>query len=201
MEKKGSPQTAVPHRLEILPVTPKRWHDLETLFGPRGACGGCWCMFWRLNRSDFEKQKGLKNKEALRKIVVSGRTPGLLAYACGKPIGWCALGPRESFPVLERSRILAPIDQQSVWAVVCFYVAKPFRRKGVTRELLRAAAEYAARRGAKVLEGYPVAPKKSTMPDVFAWTGFASAFEKTGFHEVARRSPTRPIMRCWIPGS
>jgi len=33
------------------------------------------------------------------------------------------------------------------------------------------------------------------MPDVFAWTGFASAFKKAGFKEVIRRSETRPIMR------
>lgn len=196
---KPSLQTALPFRLRILPVTPRRWRDLETLFGPRGACAGCWCMWWRLARADFEKQKGLKTKKALKKIVESGKKPGLLAYADGRPVGWCALGPRETFPVIERSRTLGPVDRHPVWAVVCFYVAKPFRRKGVTRDLLRAAVEFAKKRGAKIVEGYPVAPDNPAIPDAFAWTGFASAFRKAGFSEVARRSPTRPIMRCWIP--
>ena len=28
--------------LEFYPLTPDRWPDLEALFGPRGAVGGCW---------------------------------------------------------------------------------------------------------------------------------------------------------------
>ena len=43
--------------LEFHPVTPERWSDFETLFGEKGACGGCWCMLWRLTRKEFERQK------------------------------------------------------------------------------------------------------------------------------------------------
>ncbi|MFH0931574.1 MAG: GNAT family N-acetyltransferase, partial [Candidatus Zixiibacteriota bacterium] len=114
--------------LKFNTVTPKRWKDLENLFGERGACGGCWCMWWRLSRSQFNKQKGEGNRKALKKIVDSGEIPGILAYADGKPIGWCSVAPREGFPVLERSRILKRIDEKPVWSVVCFFVAKPFRR-------------------------------------------------------------------------
>jgi GNAT superfamily N-acetyltransferase len=183
--------------LEFHPVTAGRWHDLETLFGERGASGGCWCMWWRVKRSEFEQQKGQGNKDALKKIVDSGEIPGILAYADGKPIGWCAVAPREAFPVLERSRNLKRVDDQPVWSVVCFFVARPFRRRGVTVGLLQAAVEYAARSGAKIIEGYPVEPKKDT-PDVFVYTGLASAFRKAGFVEVLRRSETRPIMRYFI---
>ncbi|MEW6456253.1 MAG: GNAT family N-acetyltransferase [Acidobacteriota bacterium] len=179
-------------------LTTERWRDLEMLFGERGACGGCWCMWWRLKRSQFEKQKGQGNKKALKKIVDSGEIPGLLAYARGQPIAWCSVAPRETYPVLERSRTLKRIDDEPVWSVVCFFVAKPFRRKGVTVELLRAAVKYAKEHGAKIVEGYPVEPKKSIMPDVFVWTGVASAFRRVGFVEVARRSETRPIMRYFV---
>jgi GNAT superfamily N-acetyltransferase len=192
--------------LEFHPVTAERWQDLEKLFGERGACGGCWCMLWRLPRSQFEKQKGPENKKALKKIVDSGEVPGLLAYTEGEPIGWCSVAPRESFSALERSRILKRVvenpaeggDEEPVWSVVCFFVAKPFRSKGVTVALLKAAAEYAKKNGAKIVEGYPVEPKKTKMPDVFAYTGLASAFRKAGFVEVIRRSETRPIMRYFI---
>lgn len=181
--------------LEIHPLTPERWSDVEKLFGERGACGGCWCMWWRLTRSQFTKQKGAGNKKALRKIVAAGRVPGLLAYAGSQPIAWCSMAPREDFPVLERSRILKRVDNAPVWSVVCFFVARPFRRKGVTVKLLRAAVEYARARGARIVEGYPVEPRKGAMPDVFAYTGTASAFRKAGFTEVLRRSQSRPIMR------
>ena len=184
--------------IEIRPVTPDRWTDLEELFGERGACGGCWCMWWRLKRSDFEKQKGLGNKQSLKDIVASGEIPGLLAYAEGKPVAWCSVGPRETYPALERSRILKRVDAKPVWSVVCFFVARTHRRKGLTVKLLRAAIEYAAGRGATIVEGYPVEPKKAKSPDVFVYTGLASAFRKAGFAEVIRRSETRPFMRYFI---
>jgi GNAT superfamily N-acetyltransferase len=181
--------------LEFHPLVVERWADLESLFGERGACGGCWCMWWRLTRSVFEKQKGEKNKRAMKKIVDSGQAPGIIAYANGQPVAWCAVAPREQYPVLERSRTLKRVDEVPVWSVVCLFVARPFRRQGVTVKLLKAAVKYAQNHGAKIVEGYPVEPKKDRMPDVFAWTGFVSAFRKAGFVEVLRRSETRPIMR------
>ena len=185
---------------EVHPLTPARWQDLEELFGKRGACGGCWCMWWRLKRSEFVKQKGAGNKRALKKIVDSGEVPGLLAYQKGKPIAWCAISPRERLSALERSRVLKRVDERPVWSVPCFFVAKPCRRQGVTAKLLLAAKQYARRQGAAIVEGYPVEPGK-TMPDVFAWTGFASAFRRAGFAEALRRSKKRPIMRCYLEGT
>jgi len=152
-------------------------------------------MWWRLKRSVFEKQKGAANKRALRKIVDSGAPPGILAYANGEPVGWCAVGPRETYPVLENSRILKRVDGEPVWSVVCLFVRKDWRRKGVTVQLLEAAAEFARKNGATLIEGYPVEPNKPDIPGAFAWTGLASGFRKAGFTEVARRSPTRPVMR------
>jgi len=181
--------------LEFHSLTPERWKDLETLFGARGACGGCWCMWWRLKRSQFEKQKGLENKRTLKKIVDSGEIPGILAYTNGQPIAWCSVAQRSTYPVLERSRILKRIDDEPVWSVVCFFVARSFRHRRVTVKLLRAAIKYVSEQGGKIVEGYPVEPKKGQMPDAFAWTGLVSAFRKAGFVEVLRRSPTRPIMR------
>jgi GNAT superfamily N-acetyltransferase len=177
------------------PLSADRWQDLETLFGPRGATGGCWCMYWRLPRAQFTAQKGEGTKKAFQHLVESGEIVGMLAYAEGRPAGWCAVAPREHYPVLERSRILKRVDEAPVWSVVCFFVSKAFRGKGITTALLRAAVDYAGKRGARVIEGYPVEPKNPRMPAVFAWTGLASAFRQAGFVEVLRRSETRPIMR------
>jgi GNAT superfamily N-acetyltransferase len=187
-----------PLELECHALSPDRWRDLLTLFGPRGATGGCWCMYWRLPRAQFTAQKGEGTKNALQHLVESGAIVGLLAYAQGQPVGWCAIAPRVSYPVLERSRILKRVDEAPVWSVVCFFVSQAFRGKGATTSLLRAAVDYARQQGARIIEGYPVEPKNARMPAVFAWTGLASAFRQAGFVEVQRRSETRPIMRYMV---
>ena len=181
--------------MRVQPLTLDRWADFEGLFGKRGACGGCWCMWWRIARSDFEKNKGAGNKRAMRRIVQSGKVPGLIGYINGEPVGWCSIAPREEYPVLARSRVLKPVDDKRVWSVVCFFIAKPYRRCGLGVAMLNAAVEYAATQGARLVEGYPVEPRKDPMPDAFAWVGLASLFRRAGFTEAARRSPTRPIMR------
>jgi len=181
--------------LTICPLTPDRWTDLETLFGARGAYGGCWCMWWRLKRSEFDQQRGEGNRLALKSIVESGEVPGLLAFIEHQPVGWCSVAPREAFSALDRSRVLARVDEQPVWSIVCFYISKPYRRQGMTVKLLQAAIEYARQQGAHILEGYPNEPKKGSQPDPFVYTGLVSAFRKAGFTEVLRRSETRPIMR------
>ena len=186
--------------LQVRPLTPERWPDLVRLFGERGACGGCWCMWWRLPRSRFVQQKGPGNKRGFQRIVAAGDAPGLLAYHEGEPVGWCAVAPREIYPRLERSRVLKRVDAEPVWSVTCFFVARPMRRRGVTVALLEAAVWYAQARGARIVEGYPVEPRRGGIPDTFAWTGTASAFRRAGFVEVLRRSATRPIMRFVVEG-
>ncbi len=182
-------------KLIFRPATPARWPDLERLFGERGACGGCWCMAWRLRNKDWVAGKGARNKRAFRKIVKSGGRPGLLAYQGREPIAWCSLAPREQYLSLANSRVLKPVDDQPVWSVSCLFVLKRFRRAGVSSRLLRAAVEFAGKLGARIVEGYPVIPTMEKTPDPFIWTGVPSAFLKAGFREVARRSRTRPIMR------
>jgi hypothetical protein len=45
------------------------------------------------------------------------------------------------------------------------------------------------------VEGYPVDAAKKDAPDPFMHHGTGSAFRGAGFKEVARRSPSRPVMR------
>jgi GNAT superfamily N-acetyltransferase len=184
--------------LKFYPATAARWSDIEQLFGERGACGGCWCMFWRVPRKLYEAQKGAGNKRSFRKIVTSGRKPGIVAYAGKEPVAWCAVAPRDEYIGLANSRLLKPIDEKPVWSVSCLFVKKDYRRKGVSAQILKAAVDFAARQGAKLVEGYPAEPATEKMPDPFLWHGITSAFRAAGFKEVARRSPIRPIMRFHI---
>jgi hypothetical protein len=187
-----------PFTLEYAPLTVDRWPDVERLFGPRGACAGCWCMAWRLRQAEWERGKGDSNRAAFRQIVEKGPPPGILAYSSGEPIGWCAVAPRSEYVQLERSRVLQPIDGEPVWSVSCLFIGRPYRRRGVSVALLRAVGEFAARQGARIVEGYPIEPSSGKLPDVFAWTGTVAAFRAAGYAEVARRSPKRPIMRLTV---
>lgn len=192
-----SPDISPP--VQVHPLTAERWDDFESLFGTRGACGGCWCMWWRLSQTTFNSQRGEGNRLMMHAMVDSGIVPGLLAYVAGKPAGWISLGPRLEFPRLARSRILQPVDEQPVWSIVCFFVGKSYRRQGLGVELLKASQVYAADLGARILEGYPKDSEPGQLPDPFVFTGRTTTFSKAGFVEVARRSPTRPIMRRALP--
>ena len=181
-------------KFEFFPATADRWADLEALFGARGACGGCWCMTWRLPRAEFNRNKGEANRNALRNLVRKGPAPGVLAYVDGKPVGWCAVAPREAYPALERSRILQPVDAQPVWSISCLFVEKNYRRQGLSSKLIQAATKFAISQGANIVEGYPQVVEGS-LPAAFVWTGLEQSFQRAGFVEVARRSPKRPIFR------
>lgn len=176
-------------------LSPDNWDDFTALFGAKGACGGCWCMLWRLPHKTYESGKGDGNREAMHDLVKAGIQPGLLGYVNGRAVAWCSVGPRPDFPGLERSRILKLVDEQPVWSFTCLFIDRAFRRQGLSRRMIAAAADFARSRGAAILEAYPVEPKQGDMPAVFAWTGLAAPFLAAGFQEVARRSESRPILR------
>ena len=182
-------------RLDFVPLTIDRWGDFEKLFGENGACGGCWCMWWRLTAKEFQARKGSGNRRAMKRIVRSGRVPGILACVGGEAVGWCSVAPREEFPRLARSRTLRPVDDKKVWSIVCLFIDRQYRNAGLSAELLKGAAEFARRSGAEIVEGYGVEPRKGRTADVFMYHGPASSYRRAGFVEIARRSETRPIMR------
>ncbi len=183
--------------LSFHPLTQKLWRDFEMLFGKRGACGGCWCMHWKLRGREFSESVGDTARQMQKSIVDAKVIPGLLAYSEGYPVGWIAVEPRSAYPKLAHSRVLKPVDDQEVWSITCFFVEKNHRHKGITVELLKAAVEYVQSRGGTIVEGYPVDAKQNT-PEPFIYTGTASAFKHAGFEEAARNSPARPIFRYVI---
>ena len=187
-------------------LTPDRWGDLESLFGEPGACGGCWCMWWRLKRSEFEKQKGDENKAAFKAVVNSGDAPGVLAYAGGRPIGWCAVAPRETYSALERSRVLKRLDDKPVWSILCFNIRVGYRRRGVAAALLDGVVDFARRSGAPGVEAYPIDPEGGRVDVSFGYVGLTPMFEKVGFRrvlETAAHSDRRPrwLMRLDFDGT
>ncbi|MFB4279440.1 MULTISPECIES: GNAT family N-acetyltransferase [unclassified Nonomuraea] len=185
--------------LEIRPAT--SWDDVRTVFGPNGAYSGCWCMWFRVAGAEFGAMPAGARRDRLQDLVEgSERAPGVLAYLEGTPVGWCAVAPREEHVRLLRSSVTRPADpgEGGVWSVTCFYVARGGRGRGVAEALLEGAVSYAAEQGARVVEGYPKDTEKR-LPAGELYHGWRSLFEEAGFEEVARRSPTRPIMRRALP--
>jgi GNAT superfamily N-acetyltransferase len=180
--------------IAIHPVTPERWDDLERLFGPGGASGGCWCMWFRRRASEFAKAKARENKADMRAMVEAGEEPGLIAYVDGEPAGWISLDRRERYARIENSRLFKRLDDKPVWSVVCFVIGKAYRRSGLSQRLLEGAIEYARGRGATTLEAYPVEPDGALTGDR-GYQGIRSVFDRAGFREVARAANGRPVMR------
>jgi GNAT superfamily N-acetyltransferase len=181
--------------VKVTPVTPSRWDDLVSLFGPSGAYSGCWCMWFRETSAEFDRNGNGGNRKALAALVRRNRRPGLLAYVDGRPAGWVSVAPREEFGRIGRSPVLKPVDDRPVWSVVCFFIDKRFRGRGLDKRLLDAAVDHAARKGARVIEAYPKDPGQRTITNAEAFVGLLPMFEASGFREVARRSGDRPIVR------
>lgn len=181
--------------MEFQPLAQDNRDDFEDLMGPHGAYGGCWCMWWRLTRKVFEQQQGEGNRRAMQAIVASGRVPGILGYRKGRPVAWCSVARRDEFPSLNRSPVLKRIDDQPVWSLVCFYIARDCRRSGLLQALIRAAADHVRRQGGKIVEAYPSVVKSNNAPPTTSFMGTPEAFRKAGFVECAAPSPVKRIMR------
>jgi GNAT superfamily N-acetyltransferase len=182
--------------VEIRPLEPDRSGDAADLFESNATTAGCWCMWFLLPRKEVQEGWGAANRGRFEVLVKQEPPGGLLAYLDGKPVGWCAMGPRSRYPAAARSRLLGHRDEaedDSVWFVPCFFVRTGFRRRGITEKLLLEAVEYASANGATAIEGFPLShdgPHKSDR-----YLGTEPLFAVCGFSPVARPSPRRVVMR------
>ena len=180
-------------------LTRKNWGQFVQLFGDKGACGNCWCMYYRLNKSEFREGKVEDgNKNAMKELVWENKPVGILGFYDGQAIAWCAFAPREDFMKLEKSRVHKRIDDRMVWSIPCFFIDKKFRKQGVSVALLEGVIKYARENGIKIIEAYPTIPTQEKLPDSFAWIGLYTSFERAGFEIADRTSKNRPMVRYYI---
>jgi GNAT superfamily N-acetyltransferase len=178
-------------KIKIKSITNQDFPLIEELFGPNGACEGCWCMYWRVNTNkEYKEGRGAKNKNWLEKLVKNGKIHALVALYNGKPAGWCTFGPRESFKRLRTYRTLQREVHPGLWSIVCFFTDLKFRKKGISNILLEKAVDECFKNGASEIEGFPV---KATRENIYTYTGIIRQFERLGFQHMKREGEKRPI--------
>jgi len=185
-------------KIETKELEPSLWKDLEKLFGDNGACGGCWCMSWRVQKGeDWNAMKGAGAKARMRHLVLSRSAHGIIAYHDGTPVGWCSFGKRQDYFKLDRAPSLKCSDGAKVWSIPCFFVKKEFRRMGVGTQLLEHALKALKKKGALIAEAYPSKPYNygKNMPAAFAWTGTQPMFKKAGFKIAGNRDGGKQRVR------
>jgi GNAT superfamily N-acetyltransferase len=176
---------------EAHPVTKVRWPDLVELFD-RPAVRTCFCMFYR--KTGTGTGVGRRNRQAMKALVDRGTVPGLIGYVNGVPVAWVSLGSREDYAKLRRSPVMKPMDDRQVWSIVCFFVDRASRTRGLSERMLRAAVDYARSRGTRLVEAYPVDKDAPSHPDsMFFGRSPCSTASVSG--KWPGGGPPRPVVR------
>ena len=186
-------------KIRYVELTPSHWTAIESLFGAKGACGGCWCMHWRVTAGEeaWKSFQGDQAREGFHERVTTGQVHGILAFDGDEPVGWCTFGPRSDFPRIDRTRAYRQHEEREVWSLPCFFVKRTHRGKGIGRGLLKTAIAAMRRRRVRIIEAYPAPLTKSgdRLPAAFAFTGPLQLFEEAGFQVVQRESYSRPMVQ------
>jgi GNAT superfamily N-acetyltransferase len=145
------------------------------LFATSSGVRECWCMWPRRPRGMHSADR-IANAAAMKELLDSGQSPGLIAVAEGRALGWCAAGPRATYPQYT------PTTDPSVrWAVPCLYVRQTADNRSVARALIAAAVALACENGAVTVDG----PPPYWLPgDTDAVAAATRAFLENGFENV-----------------
>jgi len=194
--------------ITIVPANEASWEDLQAVLGARGDPHRCQCQRYKMQPRESWASVGVEELAVRFRTQTecghpeSGTTSGLVAYIDGEPVGWCAVGPRTTYPrLLLKTRVpwegrTEDKTDDGVWAVTCFVTRAGFRRRGISRALARATLDFARQRGARALEGYPMITQPG---QEITWgelhVGSRSIFAAAGFAEVSRPTLRRVVMR------
>jgi GNAT superfamily N-acetyltransferase len=192
MPAKAKDEDNEPVKLTFKPVTGSTRDDFIEVFGGRGGPKYCWCMLWRSTTDELkDNTKASRRQQILGRI--DRRVPiGLVGYADGEPVAWVSVAPKPTFAGNLGGPKSEPADK--VWSLTCMYMRRAIRGQGLGHQLIEAAIRHASKRGAKVLEAYPVAPDSPS----YRHMGFIPAFRTAGFTQVATAGTRRHVLQLTL---
>jgi GNAT superfamily N-acetyltransferase len=199
-----SPRRAA-RRVEVHPATESRFDDVAAILAPKKQDAPvCWCLNYRVPNAEYNRLRGASRPERLRRFLHDEPAPGVIAYVDGTAAGWCGFGARATLPRLVNSRTIPKIDEEAVWSIICFVIRPPYRREGLSRQLLDGAIGYARACEVPILEAYPVDTAGTHISPTLIYMGTTSLFEAAGFERVQPTSSTaggspRWLMRLDVP--
>lgn len=160
------------------------FNDVATMVGPkRPDANVCWCLSYRIPSNENRELAGTARGDRVQQLLADGPL-GVLAYEGDVVVGWAAVAPR-STTTFASNRKIPHVDDVDVWSVWCIRVRPGHRKSGISHDLLRGAVDFARKRGAPAIEGYPVDNGGEKVDLTMAYVGTRKLFEDEGFTKAA----------------
>lgn len=183
-------------------VGPGDWPTVDQFFGPKGLVEHCWCTYFRMTSKDYSGCRSAARRTMLADLIETGERVGVLGSVDDVPVGWIGVGPRLGFPRLGTSRaakLLKGDDPARIWSIVCVYLAREQRHRGLLRMLINKAVEWARDERADLIEAYPEDDRDPESGfDPASFHGRVSTFEACGFTVVEPRLQRRALVRKYL---
>jgi GNAT superfamily N-acetyltransferase len=174
--------------LTFRPVTQATRAEFEAFFSSPGAPKWCWCMVWRRSSAEAKHNDPAGRKSQMMQRIAARTPVGLIAYRKGEAVGWVSVAPRDTYRNLGGPEAK---ECEVIWSIACFYVPRKLRGEGLVRELIAGAVQHAKKRGATIVEAYPVPPDAPS----YRFMGFIPVFKEAGFKDVGMAGVRRHVMR------
>lgn len=127
---------------------------------------GCYCVWhhwtekheYERSQLPVEERSFCKRNYAIE-LIEHNKLHGFVAYCDDDIIGFCNADLKDNYFRFNKENNPASwsgIDKNDkVFAIVCFTIAPDYRGKGIAKELLTYACEYAKKNGYDYIESYP----------------------------------------------
>ncbi len=178
-------------------LTEENWKDFRQLFGKhKGVRGGCWCSFYLAYASEYAKLDR-DDRYAHHKVAVEKHGPtGILLYDGDLPVGWAQVAKGDVLKRLNRNREYKKLNRPSpetIWRISCVFVDKDHRKKGIAKQAVLQAIEYARKQGGGLMEVAPF-DFEGGDPKRFHHNGSVAFYEELGFKKVTRLGKNEVLM-------
>jgi len=144
----------------IKPLTPELLDDYLHFFdsiafvdNPKWASCYCRCYHFDHGNCDWDKTTATENRAAVVELIKNEQLKGYLAYANDQPIGWLNANHRNNYAIVSYDKV---DKTENIGSLICFLIAKDYRRQGIAHKLLAVACEGFKQNGFNFAEGYPV---------------------------------------------